>query len=188
MANNNLSFISYNVTEIQQSSKGIKVFEYLRSNSLPNSFVFLQETHSSVENEKQWSDDFKRKIFYSHGTTSSCVEAIAFLGSKSLEVVEIKNGDQGRILIRDIKIFDKELLLVNLYNANTEKEQLDPLTKVSEMLKSIPNIINKNLILGDDFSLFFNTSLETQYGNPILKKTSSAKLIEIKETLDLCDI
>ena len=108
--------------------------------------------------------------------------------SKSLEVVETKNDDQGRILILDIKIFDKELLLVNLYNANTEKEQLDTLTKVSEMLKSIPNIINKNLILGDDFSLFFNTSLETQDGNPILKKTSSAKLIEIKETLYLCDI
>ena len=56
------------------------------------------------------------------------------------------------------------------------------------MLNSIPNIINKNVILGGDFNLFFNTSLETQGGNPILKKKSLAKLIEIKETLDLCDI
>ena len=55
------------------------------------------------------------------------------------EVVETRNDDQGRILILDIKICDKELLLVNLYNANTEKEQLDTLTKLSEMLNSIPN-------------------------------------------------
>ena len=101
------------------------MFEYLKNNSLANGFVFLQETYSSVEDKKQWSDDFKGQIFYSHCTTNSCGVAIAFLGSKSLEVVETKNDDQGKILILDIKICDKELLLVNLYNANTEKEQLD---------------------------------------------------------------
>ena len=128
----------------------------------------------------------KGKIFYSHGTSNSCGIVIAFLGSKSLEVVETKNNDQVRILILDIKICDKELLLVNLYNANTEKEQLD--TKLPKMLNSIPNIMNKNVILGGDFNLFFNTSHETHGRNPILKKKSLEKLIKIKETLDLCDI
>ena len=47
------------------------------------------------------------------------------------------------------------------------------------MLNSIPNIINKNVILGSDSNLFFNTSLETQGGNPNLKKKSLAKLNEI---------
>ena len=93
---------------------------------------------------------------------------IVFLGSKSLEVVETKNDDQGKILILDIKICDKELLLVKLYNANTEKEQLYTLTKLSKMLNSIPNIVNKNIILKGDFNLFFNTSPETQGGNSIV--------------------
>ena len=138
MASDNLRFVN----GIQQSSKRIKVFEYLKNNSLPNSFVFMQETQSSVEKEKQWSDDFKGKIFYSHGTTNSCGVDITFLGSKSWEVVETKNGDKDRILILDIKICDKELVLVNRYDANTEKEQLDTLTKLSEMLNSILNIID----------------------------------------------
>ena len=38
------------------------------------------------------------------------------------------------------------------------------------MLYSIPNIINENVILGGDLNFFFNTSLETQGGNPVLKK------------------
>ena len=59
-------------------------------------------------------------------------------------IVETKNNDQSRILKLDIKICDKEVLRINLYNANTEKEQLDTLTKLSEMVKSIPNILNKN--------------------------------------------
>ena len=82
---------------------------------------FLEETHSSVEDEKQWRDKFKGKIFYSHDTTNSCSVATAFPGSKSLQVVETKNDEQGRILILDIKICDKELLLVNLSNAKKEQ-------------------------------------------------------------------
>ena len=56
------------------------------------------------------------------------------------------------------------------------------------MLNSISYIINKNAILGSNFNLFFNTSLENQGENPILKKKSLKKLIDIKENLDLCDI
>ena len=161
MASANLSFISYNVKGIQKSRKRIKAFEYLKNNSLPNGFVFLQETHSFVEFEKQWSDNFKVKIFYSHDTINSCCVTIAILGSKSLAVVETKNDGQGRILILDIKSCDKELLLVNLYHANTEKEQLDTLTKLCQMLNSIPNMVNRNVILGRDLNLFFNTSVQT---------------------------
>ena len=61
------------------------------------------------------------KIFYSRGTTNAWGVAIAFLSSKSLEFIETKNNSQGRILMLDIKIYDKELLLVNLYNGNTKK-------------------------------------------------------------------
>ena len=114
----------------------------------------MKETNSSVKDEKQWSGSFKGKIFYSHGTTNFCGVAIAFLGSKSLEVVETKNDVQDRILLLDMKICDIELLLVNLYNGNTIKEYLDTLTKLSEMLNSIPNTINKNVIPGGDFNLF----------------------------------
>ena len=56
------------------------------------------------------------------------------------------------------------------------------------MLKSIPNIINKNVILGGDFNLFLNNSLKTQGGNSIFRKKSLVKFIETKETLDLRDI
>ena len=96
----------------------------------------MQEIHSSVEDEKQWSQNFKGEIFYSHGTRNSWGVAIPFLGSKSLEVVETKNDDQGRILILDIKICDKELLLVDFYNSNTENKQSGTVTKLSEMLNS----------------------------------------------------
>ena len=193
MASDNLGFISYNINEIHQSSKRAKIFEYLKNRFLSNWIVFFffflwQETHCSDEDENQWSDNFKGKILYSHGTTNSCGVPITFLGSKPLEVLETKNDDRGIFLLLDIKIYDKELLLVNPYNANTEKGQLHTLTKLSEMLNSIPEIINMNVILAGDFNVFFHTLLEIQGGNRILKKKSLTKIIEIKETLDLCNI
>ena len=39
-----------------------------------------------------------------------------------------------------------------------------------------------------DFNLIFDSKLEAQGENPTLKKKSLAKLIESKETYDLCDI
>ena len=46
----------------------------------------------------------------------------------------------------------------------------------------------KNIIFGGDFNVLFDTNYEAQGGNPTLKKESVAKLIHIKESLELCDI
>ena len=86
-------------------------------------FFFPARELHSLTNEKQWRENFKGKLFYYHGTTNSCSVAVGVFRSRSLEVVETKNDDQDRILILDMKICDKELLLVDLNNANNEKEQ-----------------------------------------------------------------
>ena len=44
MAGDNLSFVSYNVKGIQQSSKRIKIFEYLKNNPLPLPFFSKRHT------------------------------------------------------------------------------------------------------------------------------------------------
>ena len=40
----------------------------------PKGILFLQETHSSLETEKKWIDDFKDKIYYSHDKTNSLLK------------------------------------------------------------------------------------------------------------------
>ena len=48
-----LHFISNNVKVLQNSVKRIKVFEYLKNNLGSNVFWLLQETHSSLADEKK---------------------------------------------------------------------------------------------------------------------------------------
>ena len=49
-------------------------------------------------------------------------------------------------------------------------------------------VSSKQIVFGGDFNLIFDCKLETNRGNPVLKKNSLAKLIEINEILNLCDI
>ena len=56
MINNYTQFISNNVKGLQSLKKRIKVFEYLK-NYISIMGLFLQETHSTVYDEKRWQDD-----------------------------------------------------------------------------------------------------------------------------------
>ena len=78
--------------------------------------------------------------------------------------------------------------MINLFNANTEKEQIDVLNNMFELLEKFDKIQKNQLIMTGDFNLFFDLKLDAQGGNPTIKKKTLAKLIELKENYDLRDI
>ena len=59
-----LQFISNNVKELEKSLKRIKIFQYLKNNLGSEGFLFLQETHSSLADDKKWADESKGPIFF----------------------------------------------------------------------------------------------------------------------------
>ena len=77
---------------------------------------------------------------------------------------------------------------MNIYSANTEKEQVSVLNELSTILSNFENIHNHNIIFAGNFNIFFDASLDAKGGSPTLKSQSINKLIELNETLVLCDI
>ena len=63
-----------------------------------------------------------------------------------------------------------EYILITLYNANTEKEQIDALSSFFELLEEFYIIRTKQLVRAGDFNLFFNSKLEAKGGKSYLKK------------------
>ena len=63
-----------------------------------------------------------------------------------------------------------EYILITLYNANTEKEQIDSLSSFFELLEEFYIIRTKQLVMAGDFNLFFNSKLEAKGGKSYLKK------------------
>ena len=82
MTDNVITFISNNVKGIQTSQKRMKLFEYLKSYVATNGFVFLQETHSSIKDEKKWEDEFRSKLFFSNEKANSCGVSTGYYGTK----------------------------------------------------------------------------------------------------------
>ena len=145
------------------------MFEYFKTKIDPKGILFLQETHSSIEIEKKWNDEFNGQLFFSHGKTNSCGVVIAFYGNINYSVQKQLIDSEGRILILEVEIENENYLLINLYNANTEIEQLKTLNILSTLLEQIQNIGEKSIILDGDFNFYFNEKLETSGGSPLLK-------------------
>ena len=135
--------------------------------------MFHQETHSTVFDEKRWQDELKGKLFFSHGHSNFCGVAIGFLGNMNFNVLNKIQDKDRRILILDVQVDDATFLLINLYNANKECEQLNVLTTLCNFLSNISDLHCKNIIIGGDFNVFFDTNYEAQGGNPTLKKVSN---------------
>ena len=78
--------------------------------------------------------------------------------------------DDGRTLILDVTINDANFVLINLYNANTETEQVSVLNNLLSLLKDIDVTLEKKLILARRFNLFLNSKLDAKGGEPAIKK------------------
>ena len=113
---------------------------------------------------------------------------ICFIGSKRLSIRNKLSDNNGCILILDIDIDDKNFILINLYNPNTEAEQLKTLSKLAEMLTKLHLTQNNKIICVGDFNLLFNIKLQSYGGNPVFKKRFVRKIFELKETYNLTDI
>ena len=89
-----------------------------------NSVLFLQETHSSSKDEIKWKDEFKGELFLSHGKTNSCGIAIGYTGKSYFKPLEKKNDKNGLFLVLEAMTDVCVFILINIYNPNTEKEQV----------------------------------------------------------------
>ena len=77
---------------------------------------------------------------------------------------------------------------INIYNCNTESQQLLRPIELHKILENVDDIGNKNIIVGGDFNFHFNSKLESKGGKPTLKKKSIGKMVELIEIFELYDI
>ena len=147
-------FITNNVKGLQNNPKQLSVVEYFRNKLDNKGILFLQETDSTFNDENIWKDDFNGPVFYLHGTSQSCVVLIAYFGNLNFSVNKQVGDKNGRILILDVNIDEIRYVLVNIYNANTEVEQVQVLSELNELMKNI-NFSKENcIVLAGDHNVF----------------------------------
>ena len=73
-------------------------------------------------------------------------------------------------MILDISIDDTHYILVNIYDANTDTEQIKVLNDLHLLLDRLDIHQNSLVILAADFNIFLDTTLEAEGDSPGLKK------------------
>ena len=133
-------------------------------------------------------NDFNGTVFLSHRASNSCGVLIACLGKTSFVFNKQKTDKTGTILILVVMLDRGQYILINLYNACTETEQCKIFNELQSLLKFFGINQNKIIIFADDFNIFFISKLEARDGKPVPKRKSTIKLVDMKESLYICDI
>ena len=131
---------------------------------------------------------FNGPVFFFHGPSNSCGVLVAYLGKTSLVLNKQKTDKTGRILILDVMLDRGQYILLNLYNADTETEQCKIFNELQSLLKFFDINQNKIIIFAGDFNIFFVSKLETRGSKSLPQKKSIIKVVDTKESLDICDI
>ena len=81
--------------------------------------------------------------FFSHGKTNFCGVLVGCYGNINYSVTKKLSDNSSRILVLDVTIDGTDYLLINLYNGNTEPEQLNILEGLSKKFKDFQDLNEK---------------------------------------------
>ena len=118
------------------------------------------------------------QIFFLHGKSSLYGAFTAFFRSKSVTITKEISDNSGFILVLQVQIDDEIYLLVNLYNPNTEPEQLQSLHELETILLKFDANEYNHIIFYGDFNIFFSTLLWKQ------KVGAFCEFLELKDKYD----
>ena len=155
--------ITYNCRGLKQNQKRVKIFNYLKEKAKSGIFL-LQETHSTEEEKNKLRIDWVGDLLLNHGTSNSRGTLIAFSKNLDYKLEKYETDNEGRIQICSIILKERKFLIINVYNENTEKEQVILLKKLDSLLEKFNENLDHEVILGGDFNFIMDKTLDAQGG------------------------
>ena len=166
-----LKVCTYNVCGLGDNDKRQKIFRFL--NQMHYNIIFMQETHSSKNNEKFWRTQWGGRAFFSHGNSASRGTAILIKKEVKCNIKQAQMDDRGRFVIVQIEHNDR---LINLIAINGPNE--DSPSFFQEVFLEVASFEDKFMgdtrIIGGDFNLALDLDIDKQGG----KYTTHKKSVE----------
>lgn len=173
---------SLNVNGIRDRNKWLLLKESIELKEL--NVMFLQETHSDVNNEVDWGLWSDGQYVLSHGTNLSAGVAIVFSKKLNVNILLVNELERGRLLLVKAKIKDMCFVFVNIYAPNVGRDRIKLFEKLNDTLCSLSRDVF--LIVGGDFNCTLDFVIDRNGEEPHL---SSAKVLEkIITQLGLVDV
>ena len=171
MANTVFTLLSLNSRGLREKNKRESLFYWLKQKQIK--VTFLQETYWTEDLIQNIENEWEGPLYLNPGSTHSKGTAILINKniSTSLQVVNIHKSDDGRILLINTCIDDKEFCFINIYAPNNQSERKLFFLKIQKWISKY-SINNENIILGGTLTTQNQTHL-TEMKILVMLKTSA---------------
>ena len=132
--NSTLRLISLNLRGLSNFKKRRMICTWCKKKNID--IIFLQENHSTKEEENQWRNEWGAEIIMSHGSSNS--RGVAVLMKKGVEVIVYSKimDPQGRFIILKAEFNDNLYVLINVYAPNKDKDSVKFLEALRTTLRT----------------------------------------------------
>lgn len=180
-----LSILSLNTRGLREKKKRENFFYWVKQNNID--IIFLQETywtHDSLNSiEKEWDG----KVILNPGTNHSKGTAVLFSKKLNFDIVNTHQSEDGRIVLINVKIQDKDLTLTNIYAPNSSKERKAFFYKLQKWIFK-HSLNTDEIILGGDFNFTESANLDRQNNSSSSADASSIAYKALMQKHNLHDI
>lgn len=175
------SVISANVQGLGNIQKRRDVFQYLRQKDYTT--YFLCDTHFTKKEEKQIRAEWGYECYFSSYNSQSRGVAILFNNNFDFKVKKVIHDINGNYLIIVIRTMERDIALANIYGPNRDNPDF-----YSHVQNELEQLQYDGLIMGGDWNLVLNPTLDYQNYRHNNNTKAQEKVIEMAGELELVDI
>ena len=176
-----LSILSVNCQGLGNAQKRRDIFHYWKTKKID--ILYLQDTHFERKLEPYVAAEWGYQAYFASYNSVSRGVAILFNNTFEFRVKKSLSDENGNYLFILVQIKGADYLLVNIYGPNPDN---------SDFYKGINlKIVNfgcRNLILAGDFNLVLNPFKDYENYKNVNNPQAQAMVLQMIESLDLCDI
>ena len=169
--------ISLNVRGLRDNCKRRNIFNYYRSRG---EIICLQETHSTLQDEIIWTNEWGGRILFSHGNSNARGVCILF-PKMDININDYQKDEAGRILSCKLEKNDQKINLCCIYAPNDDSPSF-----YLQVVKMLYEELENKVIIGD-FNLVLNPEFD-RIGTTHKRSKSVEILNSIMQELYLVDV
>lgn len=173
---------SLNINGAREDAKRVSLFNLFKSKRL--NVIFLQETHSTQDNEAVWRKEWDGEIFLSHKSSNSGGVGILFSRDFTPISCDIDEIIEGRLLKIQAVFENVKITFFNVYAPTLGTERAIFFNTLNTAINNCNN--DGYFFLGGDFNCTVNASLDRNHQEP--HGPSKRVLTSLIEMHDLSDV
>lgn len=178
---NSTKFISWNVKGANNIVKRQKILSHLQQ--LKVDIAFLQETHLCNAAVSSLKRNWVGQVYHSKFNAKARGTAILINKNISFHSQEVISDPNGRYIIVVGQLFANSVILVNLYAPNCDDSNF-----FERLFLTIPKIDHGYLVVGGDFNLVLDATLDRSSTNPQRLSRSAGVVNDFMGQCGLSDV